>query len=91
MLSTSLLFNPCDSGSYYISTNVTTWSPLTFNSTTTISGTYTKSISPITPLVPCYYANGTTQLFIENAVLHNCECCNIVVKTPRENNQFLQG
>jgi hypothetical protein len=88
ILSTSTTFNPCDSGSFYTKTNLTTWNTLTFNSTTTISGTLTNTVIPITPLVHCYYAGGTSKLFIENAVLNNCECCNLVVKTVIPNGNF---
>ena len=83
MLSTSTTFNPCDSGSIYTKTNVTTWNTLTFNSTTTISGTFTNTVNPITPLSHCYYTNGASQLFIEKAVLNNCECCNLIIKTKQ--------
>ena len=95
ILSTSTTFNPCDSGSFYTKTNLTTWNTLTFNSTTTISGTLTNTVIPITPLVHCYYTSGTSQIFIENATLNNCECCNLIVKNRISNgeqgNPFLQG
>ena len=82
MLSTSVAFNPCDSGSVYTNTNVTTWNSLTFNSTTTVSGTFTDTINPITPLVNCYSVNRTTNVIIAKAILNNCECCNLTIKNP---------
>jgi hypothetical protein len=82
ILTTSTTFNPCDSGSIYTKTNVTTWHSLTFNSTTTVSGTFTDTISPITPLVRCYYTNGSTNGIISRAILNNCECCNLTIKNP---------
>jgi hypothetical protein len=82
MASNSVAFNPCDSGSIYTKTNVTTWNSLTFNSTTTVSGTFTDTISPITPLVKCYYVNGSSNGIISKAILNNCECCNLTIKNP---------
>lgn len=82
MLSTSVAFNPCDSGSIYTKTNVTTWNSLVFNSTTTVSGTFTNTITPITPLVNCYYVNGTSNEIISKAILNNCECCNLTIINP---------
>ena len=79
MASNSVAFNPCDSGSVYTKTNVTTWSTLTFNSTTTINGTFTNTINPITPLVPCYSVNGSSELIIMKAKLNNCNCCDLTI------------
>jgi hypothetical protein len=81
-LTTSITFNPCNSGSIYNNTNVTTWNSLTFNSTTTVSGTFTDTINPITPLVTCYSVNGTTKLFMTNVILNNCNCCNVTIINP---------
>ena len=80
MLSTTATFNPCDSGSIYTKTNITTWTTLTFNPTSTMSGTFTNNISPITPLVNCYSVSGSSELVITNAKLYNCDCCNITIK-----------
>ncbi len=82
MLSTSTTFNPCNSGSIYNNTNVTTWNTLLFNSTTIINGSFTNTINPITPLVTCYSVNGTTKLFMTNVILNNCNCCNVTIINP---------
>jgi hypothetical protein len=82
MLSTSTTFNPCNSGSIYNNTNVTTWNNLLFNSTTIINGSFTNTINPITPLVTCYSVNGTTKLVMTNVILNNCNCCNITIINP---------
>jgi hypothetical protein len=82
MASNSVAFNPCDSGSINTKTNLTTWNSLTFNSTTTVSGTFTDTINPITPLVNCYYVNGFSDVTISKAILNNCECCNLTIKNP---------
>ena len=85
ILNTSTTFNPCDSGSIYTNINVTNWNSLTFNSSTTISGTFTNTINPITPLVNCYNVTGQSKLFINNAKLNKCGCCNLIVKNPPYN------
>ena len=85
ILTTSTTFNPCDSGSIYTNINVTNWNSLTFNSSTTISGTFTNTINPITPLVNCYNVTGQSKLFINNAKLNKCGCCNLIVKNPPYN------
>ena len=85
ILTTSTTFNPCDSGSIYTNINVTNWNSLTFNSSTTISGTFTNTINPITPLVNCYNVTGQSKLFINNAKLNKCGCCNLIVKNPAYN------
>ena len=82
ILSTSTTFNPCDSGSIYNNTNVTTWNTLLFNSTTIINGSFTNTINPITPLVTCYSVNWTTKLFMTNVILNNCNCCNVTIINP---------
>ena len=82
ILSTSTTFNPCNSGSIYNNTNVTTWNTLLFNSTTIINGSFTNTINPITPLVTCYSVNGTTKLFMTNVILNNCNCCNVTIINP---------
>ena len=82
MLSPSTTFNPCNSGSIYNNTNVTTWNTLLFNSTTIINGSFTNTINPITPLVTCYSVNGTTKLFMTNVILNNCNCCNVTIINP---------
>jgi hypothetical protein len=85
ILTTSTTFNPCDSGSIYTNINVTNWNSITFNSSTTISGTFTNTINPITPLVTCYNVTGQSKLFINNAKLNKCGCCNLIVKNPPYN------
>ena len=81
-LTTSTAFNSCNSGTKYTNTNVTTWSGLIFGVGTTVTGTFTNTVNPITPLVKCYSAVGTTNLFIDSATLVNCNCCNLIVKNP---------
>lgn len=83
MLTTSSSYNPCNSGSIFIKTNVTTWSTLTFTSVSTITGTFTNTINPITPLVSCYSVNSSSILSINNAKLNNCDCCNLTVINPK--------
>ena len=85
ILTTSTTFNPCDSGSIYTKINLTNWNTITFNSSTTISGTFTNTINPITPLVNCYNVTGQSKLFINNAKLNKCGCCNLIVKNPPYN------
>jgi hypothetical protein len=85
ILTTSTTFNPCDSGSIYTKINLTNWNTITFNSSTTISGTFTNTINPITPLVTCYNVTGQSKLFINNAKLNKCGCCNLIVKNPPYN------
>ena len=85
ILTTSTTFNPCDSGSIYTKINVTNWNTITFNSSTTISGTFTNTINPITPLVNCYNVSGQSKILINNAKLNKCECCNLIVKNPSYN------
>ena len=85
ILTTSTMFNPCDSGSIYTKINVTNWNTITFNSSTTISGTFTNTINPITPLVNCYNVSGQSKILINNAKLNKCECCNLIVKNPAYN------
>ena len=85
ILTTSTTFNPCDSGSIYTKINVTNWNTITFNSSTTISGTFTNTINPITPLVNCYNVSGQSKILINNAKLNKCECCNLIVKNPAYN------
>ena len=84
-LTTSTAFNPCNSGTKYTNTNVTTWSGLIFSAGTTVTGTYTNAVNPITPLVKCYSAVGTTNLFIDSATLINCNCCNLTIVNPINN------
>ena len=85
ILTTSTTFNPCDSGSIYTKINVTNWNTITFNSSNTISGTFTNTINPITPLVNCYNVSGQSKILINNAKLNKCECCNLIVKNPAYN------
>jgi len=81
-LTTSTAFNPCNSGTKYKNTNVTTWPGLIFGVGTTVTGTFTNTVNPITPLVKCYSAVGKTNLFIDSATLVNCNCCNVTIINP---------
>jgi hypothetical protein len=83
ILTPTTSFNPCNSGSYFINTNITTWSNLTFNSTTTVTGTYTNVVNPITPLAECYSAVGQSMVYISSATLNNCNCCNLTIINPK--------
>ena len=81
-LTTSTAFNSCNSGTKYTNTNVTTWPGLIFGVGTTVTGTFTNTVNPITPLVKCYSVVVSTNLFIDSATLVNCNCCNLIVKNP---------
>ena len=84
-LNTSTVFNSCNSGTKYKNTNVTTWPGLIFGVGTTVTGTFTNTVNPITPLVKCYSVVVSTNLFIDSATLVNCNCCNLIVKNPPYN------
>jgi hypothetical protein len=49
---------------------------------TTVNGTITSTVTPITPLVPCYEANGNYSLNLNNVRINNCPCCSVVVINP---------
>jgi hypothetical protein len=83
ILTPTTSFNPCNSGSFFTNTNVTTWPNLTFNSTTTVTGTYTNTVNPITPLAECYSVDATTAIYISSATLNNCNCCNLTIINPK--------
>jgi hypothetical protein len=83
LLTPTTSFNPCNSGSYFINTNITTWSNLTFSTGTIVTGTYTNVVNPITPLAECYWAIGQSMIYISSATLNNCECCNLTIINPK--------
>ena len=58
------------------------WNNLTMIQGTTINGTITNSIKPITPLAGCYYANSGYDLVLDNVRLVDCPCCSLVIKLP---------
>jgi hypothetical protein len=49
---------------------------------TTVNGTITDVITPITPLVGCYDAKGNYSLNLNNVRINNCPCCSVVVINP---------
>jgi hypothetical protein len=63
-----------------ITTN--SWNNLTMIQGTTINGTITNSVIPITPLVSCYGVNSGYNLALNNVMLVDCPCCNVSVINP---------
>lgn len=63
-----------------ITTNI--WNNLTMVQGTTINGTITNSVIPITPLVACYSVKSGYNLILDNVRLIDCPCCNLVIKLP---------
>jgi hypothetical protein len=83
LLTPTTSFNPCNSGSFFTNTNVTTWSNLTFSAGTIVTGTFTNVVNPITPYGECYSAVGQSIIYISSATLNNCECCNLTIINPK--------
>ena len=78
LLSNKLCFNGTQTNT--ITTN--TWNNLTMVQGTTINGTITDSVTPITPLDHCYGVSSGYNLILNNVKLIDCPCCNVVVKNP---------
>jgi hypothetical protein len=70
-------------GGVTTSTNkIYTWQNITMTQGTTVNGTITNVITPITLEIPCYYTNSYYLLSINNARILNCPCCSVVVINP---------
>ena len=75
-------FKTC-SGAVTTSTITTyTWQNITMVQGTTVNGTITDVLTPITPLASCYEAGGNYSLNINNVKLIDCPCCSVTVVNP---------
>jgi hypothetical protein len=63
-------------------TSIYTWQNITMTQGTTINGTITDVITPITPLACFYSAVGNYSLNLNNVRINNCPCCSVVVINP---------
>lgn len=70
--------NLCN-GTTYITTTSSTWSNITLNNTSTFSGVIFNTVSPVLPSPACYNATSYTNVYINNAKIQGCECCNVVI------------
>ena len=70
--------NLCN-GTTYITTTSSTWSNITLNNTSTFSGTLFNTVSPVLPSPTCYAATSYTNVYINNAKIQGCECCNVLI------------
>jgi len=80
--STALPTKICFGGTNTITNTTYTWQNITMVQGTTVNGTITDIIVPITPLVDCYDVKGNYSLNLNNVKINNCPCCSIVVKNP---------
>jgi hypothetical protein len=75
----STLFNPCDSGVFSITNRVYTWSNINMITTTTVSGSISDVVAPIS-VVACYSATKIRNLTINNLKISGCDCCSVLLQ-----------
>ena len=78
IINNTTITNLCN-GTTYITTTSSTWSNITLNNTSTFSGVVFNTVNPVLPSPTCYAATSYTNVYINNAKIQGCECCNVLI------------
>jgi len=73
-------FNPCNSGSFFITNRNLQWQNITMNSTTVVNGTIVDNITPTLPQPACYSGTKTSNIYLDNVSIIGCECCTVFIQ-----------
>lgn len=76
------LFKTCSPGSLFTTQTTNVWENIVITNSTTINGTISDTVIPITPLAKCYSAVGSYGLSLDNVQINDCDCCNVSVINP---------
>ena len=78
IINNTTITNLCN-GTTYVTTTSSTWSNITLNNTSTFSGVIFNTVNPVLPSPTCYAATSYTNVYINNAKIQGCECCNVLI------------
>lgn len=73
-------FNPCNSGSFFITNKNLQWQNIIMNPTTIVNGTIVDNISPVLPQPACYSGTKTSNIYLDNVSIIGCECCTVFIQ-----------
>jgi hypothetical protein len=80
---------PCN-GSKYITNKILTWSSISLTNTSTFSGVIIDTVTPVLPSPPCFNANSTYNVNINNVKIEGCQCCNVLIIQPPTTSEVIR-